>query len=169
MRSASSLVGKITCVLDGPSGRRIYDTTNLISNAGDVFYAQKMAGEVPTNSFANLVLGSGSSSPTKTSTYNSITVIANTNKAPEATYPKTNDADADNSYAGANVVTYKYYYGKTDFTAASITEGVITVASPTSGSPVLCHFRFPTGFEKTADDTLTVFVNHESEGVASSS
>lgn len=165
MRSASSLVGKITCVLDGPSGRRIYDTTNLISDAGDIFYAQKMAGEVPTNSFANLVLGSGSVAPTKASTYDSITAIANTNKAPEGNYPKTSDNDADNSYAGANVVTYKYYYGKADFTAASVTEGVITVANPTSGSPVLCHFRFPVGFEKTENDTLTIFVNHENEGI----
>lgn len=161
------VVGRICFILDGPDGKRKYSTTNLITDAGDIYYAQKMAGETPTNAFANLVLGSGSGTPAKNSTYSSITPIASTNKAVGTGYPKTNDSDADNNYAGQNVVTYKYYYGKADFNAASITEGVITIASPSAGSPVLCYFKFANAFEKTENDTLTVFINHESEGVIS--
>ena len=161
------LVGKICCILDGPNGKRILNTSNLISTAGDIYYAQRMVGETPTNAFNNLVLGSGAATPAKASNYDNITPIAKTNKAVDVGYPKTNDADVDNIYAGPNVVTYKYYYGKADFSASNITEGVITIVSPTTGSPILCHFRFPTVTEKTENDTLTIFINHENEGVVS--
>lgn len=158
--------GAIVAVVDGPDGRKVHKTHNIITDAGDVFCAQKIAGEQPTNAFANLELGSKASPTTsKTSTTDSITKIDDTEKAPSSGYPKTDDDDADNGEGGKNVVTWKYEYGKADFNASSITEGIIKVASAGNGKPVLCHFAFDNPFEKTANDTLTVFYNLESEGV----
>lgn len=158
--------GIIVCVLDGPKGKRRFVTENIITSAGDIYYAQKGAGETPTNNFTNLYLGSTASpSPGKASNFGSITLISGTNKAPEVGYPKTNDTDPDNGYGGVNVVTRKYAYGKADFVAASITEGIIATATALGTDPVLCHFAFTTPFEKTSNDTLTIFVNHKSEGV----
>ena len=159
--------GKIVAVLEGPQGKRVYETHNIITNDGDIFCAQMLAGETPDNAFVNLVLGSGAAPvPAKADDYDDITPIGDTNKAPSAGYPKSDDDDADNAAdAAANVTTWKYAYAKTDFSAASITEGVITIAAPEAESPVLCHFAFDEAFSKTANDTLTVFYNAEAEGV----
>ena len=164
-KDLSQVRGSIVVVLDGPSGKRVHKTHNIITNAGDIYYAQRGCAAVPTNAFANLVLGSGAVAPAKGNNYDNITPIASTNKAPAATYPKVNDDDVDNTDAGVDVATYKYYYAKADFNAASITEGVVTIAAPEAGSPVLTHFQFAAPFAKTADDTLTIFVNHEMLGV----
>lgn len=161
--------GKIVAVIrDGKTGRikKVIEANNIVTDAGDVFYAQKGAGEVPANAFANLVLGSTATpNPQKTSTYSSITPIANTNKAPATGYPKTNDTDTDNSGRGVKAVTWKYIYAAADFSHSAITEGVITIASPTTGSPCLCHFSFGGAFEKTLTDTLTIYVNHTKNGI----
>lgn len=159
--------GKIVAVVEGPEGKRVYTTNNIITNDGDVFYAQKGAGETPTNAFTNLFLGS-KATPTisKASNFSSITLIANTEKALSAGYPKTNETDPNNEgNGGPNIITYKYEYGKADFNAPSITEGVIAVTGASGNAPVLCHFAFTAPFEKTANDTLVVFVNHKIEGV----
>ncbi len=161
-----AMSGVIVAVLDGPGGRRVHRTHNIVTTAGDVFCAQKIAGETPTNAFANLELGSKAVPTTsKASTTSSITKINNTEKPPSVGYPKANDSDPDNTEGGTNVTTWKYAYGKADFNAPSITEGIIKVASAGDGQPVLCHFAFASAFEKTANDTLTVFYNLESKGV----
>ena len=158
--------GKVVVVLEGPEkGRRVFETKNIITTAGDVFYAQMGAGETPTNAFANLYLGSTATPSTgKGSNFDSITLIAGTEKAPSAGYPKTNDDDADNTGGGTNQVTYKYAYGKADFDHSAITEGVIATATASGTDPVLCHFAFAAAFEKTSNDTLSVYVNHEAVG-----
>lgn len=162
----SEVSGFIVAVLEHEDGTsEVFETHNIITDAGDTFYAQKICGQTPTNAFANLILGSGAVSPTKASTYASITPIASTNKAPTATYPKTSDADADNTGAGADIVTWAYSYAKADFNHAAITEGVISLAGATGSNPVLCHFRFASAINKTANDTLKVFVNHTQNGV----
>lgn len=161
-----AMSGVIVAVLDGPGGRRVHKTHNIVTDAGDIFCAQKVAGEAVTNAFANMELGSTAAPNTgKNSTTSSITKINNTEKAPSAGYPKTNDDDVDNTEGGVNIATWKYAYGKADFNAPSITEGIIKVASAGAGEPVLCHFAFTAAFEKTANDTLTVFYNLESKGV----
>lgn len=161
-----AMSGVVVAVLDGPDGKRVHRTHNIVTDAGDTFCAQRVAGETPANAFANLELGSKATPTTsKASTTSSITKINNTEKAHSAGYPKTNDNDPDNTGGGVNVVTWKYVYGKADFNAPSITEGIIKVASAGDGQPVLCHFAFASAFEKTANDTLTVFYNLESKGV----
>jgi hypothetical protein len=144
-----------------------HETHNIVTNEGDKYYAQKACGETPTNAFTNLVLGStGTPSTGKASNYGSITPIASTSKAVSTGYPKTNDNDANNTGAGVAIVTWKFAYSAGDFTAASVTEGIVTTSAASATDPVLNHFAFVDAFAVTATDALTVFVNHEMSGSA---
>ena len=158
--------GTVVFVLDGPKGKRKYVTQNIITDAGDIYYAKLCAGENAGDALTSLYLGSNAApNPLKANNFSHLTLIANTEKALTATFPKTNCQDADNGHGGVNVVTYKYEYGKADFNAAVISEGVLSEAGAAGDDAILCHFEFESAFEKTANDTLTVFVNHENEGV----
>jgi hypothetical protein len=139
---------------------------NIVTNEGDKYYAQKSAGETPTNVFNTMVLGNGVQ-PTwsKTSNYGTLAgPIAGSNKTVSAGYPKTNDTDPDNTGGGVDVVTWKFSWGKADFSATGINQAVITIANPSLSSPILTGFNM-TAFDKTSGDTLTIFVNHSMEGV----
>jgi hypothetical protein len=157
--------GLVVAVLEDTEGnKRIIETKNLVTTAGDIYYAQKACGETPTNAFANCVLGSAAVAPAKTSTYDNITPIAGSNKAKSTGYPKSNDLDADNTGKAADAITWKFEWAAADFNHTAITEGVITIAAPGAGSPVLSHFQF-TSFAKASTDTLKLYVNHTVEGV----
>src|SRR5262245_1211246 len=76
--------------------------SNIVTDAGDIYYAQRGAAASPTNAFGIHELFTGresSSTPAKTDNrgnYDSL-AIASTQKAHTATYPKVNDGDADNT------------------------------------------------------------------------
>ena len=151
---------------DGTKDIRRYDDVNIVTNAGDRWYAQRAAGETPTNNFNTMVLGNGTQ-PTwgKTSNYSNLGgPISGSAKVVSSGYPKTNDTDPDNTGGGVDVVTWKFSWAKADFSATGINQAVITIPSPTSGSPILTGFNM-TAFDKTSNDTLTIFVNHSFEGV----
>ena len=138
---------------------------NIVTNAGDLFYAEMAAGEVVTNAFANCILGTGAGAEDKGDDFADVSKIANTEKAPTATYPMTDDADVDNTGAAVDSVTYKYEWSGADFAAASIVCGAIVVAAASGTDPLLTRFKFGAAFEKTATDTLTLYVNHNFLGV----
>lgn len=147
---------------------RIIRTHNIITSAGDIWYAQKATGEAVTNTFANAVLGTGKTAAwAKASTYtNLLGAIAGANKAVSATYPKRNDGDAQNTGAGVNVITWLFSYTGADFVSATaVTDGVITIAAPIAGSALLAGFTLASSFTFTVDDTLKLFVNHTLLGV----
>lgn len=146
---------------------RVHRTKNIITDAGDTYYAQSAAGEAPTNAFDSLWLGSGGSVPGKANDSDDITFIASTAKTVKATYPKTNDSgDADNTGDGVDVVTWTFEYAAGDFNHAAITDGMIGVGAHAAAEPILTHFEFSGGaFAKTASDTLKVIVNHTFTGV----
>jgi hypothetical protein len=159
--------GFIVAVLrDGRTGeiKQVIETHNIVTDTGDTYYAQMAAGEVPTNDFGNLVLGSGAQAIDKANDYSDFTPIANTNKAVSANYPKSNDNDVNNSGKAVDAVTWKFEWTMGDFNHAAITQGLITIAAPVAGSPLLCHFSFGGAFEKTDTDTLTIYVNHGFNG-----
>ncbi len=138
---------------------------NIIGNAGDIYYAQMCSGETPTNAFVNAVLGTGSTAATKNDDYDNMTPISESNKAPSSGYPKTNDDDGDNTDAGVDIITWKYEWSGADFSDTAIREGTITIASPTTGSPILTRWVWDASFGKDADTTLKLFVNHAANGV----
>lgn len=144
--------------------------SNIVTDAGDIWYAQSAAGETPTNTFNTMYLSTVAftSTPAKATDAGDLaSTISGSSKAVSATYPKTNDGDADNTGAGTDVVTHLFSYAKADFNDTDI-EGVTIATSSTtfgSGSDPLLMARDETAFAKTANDTLKVFVNHTMNGV----
>ncbi len=165
----------VLAIIEGPRGKFLHAAHNLVTTAGDVWYAQKSMTESVTDAFANLYMSSVAWTSIVKATDSDDIVDMNvatgtSEKAPTATYPKTNDGDADNTGAGLDVATHLFTYTKTDFDDPSIIGAAIAAAAVTSWGaaggtdPVLNAFDF-TAFEKTATDTLKVFVNHTFEGV----
>lgn len=154
----------VLAVLERPDGKLLIPASNIVTDAGDVYYAQRGAAESPTNAFGILELGSAGT-PGKTANRSSFTQIAGTQKAHDTGYPKSNDADADNTGAGTDVVTYRTSYTKADFNASGISHGWITNATPGTSEPLLTGYAFAASFNKTADDTLKVFTNHQLTGI----
>jgi len=138
---------------------------NIVTNDGDLFYAEMAAGESPTNSFANCFLGTATAAEAKDDDWSDLTFITDSEKAPTATYPMTDDQDADNTGAETDSVTYKYEWTAGDFNDAAIACGAIAVAAASGTDPILTRFKFAAAFEKTASDTLTLYVNHNFLGV----
>lgn len=143
----------------------VHETENIVTDAGDVYYAQRGANESPTNTFTTLELGTAGT-PGKAANRSSFTAIGSTQKLETATYPKTNDGDSDNTGAGVDIVTHQFSYAAGDFNNGAITHGWITNPTPGASEPILTGFAFTGGaFAKTATDTLKVIVNHTFNGV----
>ena len=144
---------------------------NLVTNDGDVYYAVKAQAQTSLGSNENfgsgrLELRTGSATPAKADTYSSVTTpVTASRKVFDSNYPTTNDQDSDNTGAGLDVVTYLTSWTTTDFNATGIIGGAIhDNATPVAGSKLLTHFSIAS-FDKTASDTLKVFVNHTMNGV----
>lgn len=155
----------VLAILDGPGGQLIIPGQNIVTNDGDIYYAQKVVGEQPTDDFTagGLRLGTSNTAVAKTDT--DVTTFGTDGDIAETSgYPKTNDLDADNSGAGTDIVTWKFQYGTGDGNITGIQEGAITdsLSSPTAA---LTHFLFASSFNKTSDFTLRVYVNHRFNGV----
>ncbi len=156
------LIENVLAILYDARGRpvRSIKGKNIITNEGDLYYAQKAAGESPTTDFPSggLRLGSSTTTPAKADT-DVGTFIASTGKAVSASYPQTNDGDGDNSGAGTDIITWKFSYTTGDFNASGIAEGAVVddTGTPTK---VLAHLLFASSFPKTGADTLVIYVNH---------
>lgn len=144
--------------------RRVHRTKNIVTDAGDTYYAQQSANEAPTNNFTQMELGSAGT-PAKGADTDDFTLIASTAKTVKATYPKTADADADNTGDGVDVVTWTFEWSAADFNHGAITHGWIVVAGHGAAAPILTGFAFAASFPKAATDTLKVIVNHTFNGV----
>jgi hypothetical protein len=135
---------------------------NIVCTAGSKYYSMSAVGEEPTNDFAGanagVRLGTGTTTPAVTDT-DVKTYVTDSAKAKSAGYPKTNDTDANNTGAGVNVVTWKYYWAADDFTGDGVAE-IAVVDNTTTPTACLMHALFPSTFNQNSTDTLTVFVNH---------
>lgn len=164
--SEQGLHMNVLAQLQTPAGVQLIPAHNIITDAGDLWYAQKAMGETPTNDFAG---GKGvmcsAGTPGKTANYSSFTPIASAALAVDATYPKRNDGDANNTGAGVDIVTWRFSYSAASFANAAITHGLITLTTATGTDPLLTGFAFAASFAKTTSDPLTVWVNHEFLGV----
>jgi len=146
-------------------------THNIVTNDGDLYYAQKSVAGTPTSDFGGsdgrMELRTGSATPAKAHVYSDVTTpVTASRKIKDSTYPKTADDDSDNTGSGADIVTWRTSWTTSDFNATAIIGGCFHVggASPASGSKLLTHFSI-TSFNKTASDTLKIFVNHTFNGV----
>lgn len=161
-----TLIENVLAVLYDVGGRplRSIKGKNLITNEGDLYYAQKAAGETPTTDFTlgGLRLGSSTTVPVKAATDVGGSILS-TGKAEEATYPKTNDVDTSNAGRGTDVITWKFLYAIADFSASGIAEGAI-VDNITTPTKALAHFLFASTFSKSLKEKLVIFVNHTFNG-----
>jgi len=159
------IIGSAIAVLEDVVGkcrgrRQIFEGRNVLCDFGDIYVAQMFAGDTPDDDFAagGLKLGTGVTGPLETDT-DIETYVAASYKTIKATYPKQNDADANNGGAGVKVCTFAYFYDQAEVNVANINEYAICtdVAAPPDG--ILNHGHFSAAFTKIATQTLTVFVN----------
>lgn len=164
-------------VLDSPEGKTLHTTYNLVTTAGDLWYAQRVIfGQTTTNNFTSLYLSSLPANTTisKSNTTNDLPDIrvatGSTEKANAAGYPKTADADTDNTGSGANVVSWLFSYTTGDFDDPSVEGAAIgqpaelSWGANTGSNNILTLFNF-VAFQKANNATLKVFVNHHMLGV----
>ncbi len=138
---------------------------NIVTNAGDVWYAQSACGESPTNAFANLYLaGGGPVDVAKDDDYSDYSYITG-EKAVTEGYPKTDDADADNTGAGVDIVTWLFEYIAADGPYTDITHSFISVASASGTDPILNSYKWASSWSKDASTSAKIFANHEMLGV----
>jgi hypothetical protein len=152
------------------AGKEWFYTHNLVTDQGDLYYAQLSAGESPTEDFGGangrMELRTGAATPAKADTYNEVaTPTTASNKIITATYPQTNDADPDNTGALTDAVTWLTNWTKVDFNQTGIIGGCIHngAGSPTGSTELLSHWSI-SSFDKTSNDTLKIFVNHRFDG-----
>jgi len=147
-------------------------THNLVTNDGDIYYAQQAVTEAPAANedfeAGRMELRTGTATPAKADTYNEVTTpVTASRKVFETSpnYPLRNDADADNTGSGVDVATYLNNYTTGDFNATAIIGGTIhDNASPVGATKILNHYTIAS-FNKTASDTLKMIVNHTMNGV----
>lgn len=142
--------------------------SNIVTNCGDIHYAERSATEAVTNSFAyTYMCTSRLQALGKTITSSDFVLVGSSGKEQTATYPQTDDSDGDNTGAGIDIVTWLVTYAAADFTANGITDGVISNSGEVDvgGGVLLTGFTFVTSFNKAITDTLKVFVNHQLDGV----
>lgn len=145
--------------------KKIMRCKNIVTDAGDLHYAQRAVAESLTNAFGIMELGSAGATPGKSSNRSNITTkIASSQKAFDGTYPKRNDDDADNTGAGVDIVTFRVSYTTGEANDAAIDRVFITNTSPGASEALLMYAEF-TSFAKTSSDTLKMFVNHTFTGV----
>jgi hypothetical protein len=157
--------GSVLAVLRRPDGKYLYAGRNIVTNDGDIYYAERGAVDTITTDFSNttagLRLGSNSAAVGKTDTSVN-TFITGAATAVDSGYPQVTDPDADNTGDGADIVSWRYQYGTGAF-SATVKEGAI-VDNDASPTKALNHFLFASSFAKTNSDTLKVFVNHTMNG-----
>jgi len=151
-----------------------YYAKNIVTNDGDLYYAQQAVEETPTSDFGGsngrMELRTGSATPAKADVFTQVTTPIPTSIQPMTSgYPKTNDSDSDNTGAGTDIVTWLASWTTSDFNSSAIIGGCIHVAGGASGATtpgatkLLSHFSL-TSFNKTSSDTLKIFVNHTFNG-----
>lgn len=165
----AAIESTVVAVITHADGTKtIEKSKNKLTDAGALWYAQHAVKDILasgsiTNAFTTLFLGHTTTpSPAVGDDLADIdqsSMTANT-KAVTSGYPKLNDDDVDNTGKGAGIISWKFEFGKTDAVYNGITEGGIAVSGATSTAPILNRFAFSPSINKTANDTLKVFVNH---------
>ena len=139
---------------------------NIVTNDGDLYYAQKAVGDSPTTDFTTGGLNLGTSNTAVGKTDTDVTTFGTDGDIAESSgYPKVNDGDSDNTGAGTDIVTWKFSYGTADGNITGIQEGAIVDILGASATKCLTHFLFASSFNKTSSNTLVVYVNHRFNGV----
>lgn len=159
----------IVAVVIGPDGkvkerRQWFFGKNLVTDGGDQYYAEAIVASGSVMIIAGMNLGSSAVAPAKGNT-NVGSIIANGSAAISSGYPRTSDPDADNTGAGADIVTWLASFGTGVANANGIQEVAIANVLGTAATANCIMRGTVASFNKTSSDTLKVFVNHTINGV----
>lgn len=173
-RPKLQVLGLVVCVLKNVETGElaVHKAKNIVTNDGDLYYAQRGVNATPTNftsgatfdGIMELYNGASGAPGKAVDRSNMAGLVSGSAKAMDGTYPLVNDADGDNTGAGADVITYRVSYTTGEANASNIADVIITNPTPGASEPILMQAEF-TPFTKTASDTLKVFVNHTITGV----
>lgn len=150
-----------------PTGERaLLAGHNLVSTAGELWYAEKIVGDTPTNSFGISELATAvPGTPAAGDNRSNYTIQASSTKAHSAGYPKRNDTDTDNTGKGTDVITFKSEWTAGDGNWTGLNGGIITNTTPGASEPILTGYSFGGAVNKDSSTALTVWVNHAPTGV----
>lgn len=166
-------VGYGVAALVDPDGdiRQAVPFTNLITDAGDLYYATKcIVGISPANATAptavsGIKLGTGSSAATKNGAGAALgTYLSGSNQAFDATFPKVSNLGAGNGVQAQ----YQATVPAGNATNAAIAEAVIvndagTNATSTAANTI-SRSLFSATINKASDQALVVLWNHLNKG-----
>lgn len=152
---------------------------NIVTNAGDRYYAQQATGsETPTLTFnagQMIVAASFTVAATKVATFGRFrlgtfggSITYNGRQTFDSGYPKTADTDTSNTGRTIDGVTYKVTYGTSDANTLIQALGICRMSATTGVKTTLLSYRtlaVADQVTKTSSQTLTVFVNHVFNGV----
>jgi hypothetical protein len=171
-------VSNVEVVLTKPEGSYLvkewYPGGNLITDAADIYYVKKLTGVTPAqnenflNAQCELANPSTQVEPAKNHVYSNLTSPINASRKVKTTgYPKASDTDTDNTGpVGADIMTYAYSWTTAEAVANGIKNGAMyDHSSPLAGTLLFSLFKV-TSFNKTNADTMKLFNNIESLGVA---
>ena len=134
---------------------------NIVTTAGNTFYAESSCGQAPSVVYANLFLATaGPATPLVGDDYDDFTVVAGSSKAKSSGYPKCPDLDTDNTGKGATVVTWKFEYSTGDGPFTDITHSFIAAAGAGAGATILNSYKWAASWSKDASTTATIYTNH---------
>ena len=161
MRENMLLAGEVIAVRINRKTGQVdrFTGKNLVTNDGDQYYAEAV---VNSESFPvlGMRLGSDPASADVAKTDTDVnSFLTGSNQDIDAGYPMTDDTDGDN-VSSNDILTWRVSYGSSAANVNSISE-VSLVDSHVAPNNAICHAVFATPFNKTSDDTLKVFVNHE--------
>jgi len=144
--------------------RRIWGR-NIVTTAGNTWYAESACGQVVTNDFTSLYLATacseGGGDPVVGSDYGDFTVHAGSEKAVTATYPMCPDTDTDNTGDGATIVSWAFAYTTGDGPFVAITHSFISTAAAGGTDPILNGYKWGAAWDKDASTSAKVFANHQ--------
>lgn len=137
--------------------------SNIITLKGNRWYATRAMAEA--SNFAVIALRLGINSTAVSNTDSDVgTSFTSCGLSIDTGYPLTSDADTDNTGRGSTVNTWRVTYATTDVSQIGIIE-LVLADSKTAPTNILNRAKFAAAFDKTAADTLKVFVNHTMLGV----
>lgn len=165
------------CALTGKVLMRLELEPNIVTNAGDLYYAQRGAASAPSKTFnlgMMVAARSFARSTTKAATFRDFKGIATSlsgRQLFDSGYPKTNDSDTDNTGRTADAVTYKRTYNTSQANYTIRALGIClngAESNDSAASRVLLSYKTLSVAQqvvKTSSQTLVVYINHTFNGV----
>ena len=139
---------------------------NIVTTAGDVWYAQKSCGQTPTNNFTDLYLATaGPATPGVSDNYGSFTGVTG-EKTVGSGYPMVPDSDTDNTGLGTTIVSWRFSYATTDGPYLTpIGWSFISIPSASGTVAILNSYKWSSTWVKDASTSAKVFANHQLLGI----